>query len=278
MTTTQIDAAELKALMNQGAVKVIDGSWALDGSDMKAAFDRGHIPGASFFDIEAISDHATALPHMAPSPEAFAAAVGAMGIGERDSVVVYDRQGLFSAARVWWTFKLMGHADVRVLRGGLPAWIAAGLPVTDAETQVQSAVYRTRFRPDMVMDLNGLRQILNTDAVVLDARSAARFEGSAPEPRPGLRSGHMPGARSLPFGELISGGALKPRDELERILAARGVGANTPVITSCGSGVTAAILSMALAETGHGNVRLYDGSWAQWGQDTLDAPVVTGPA
>ena len=275
--TTQIDPAELKALLDRDAARVVDGSWALDGTDMRALYDRAHIPGAIFFDIEAISDHSTGLPHMAPSPEQFARAVGELGISADDTVVVYDRQGLFSAARVWWTFRLMGHRDVRILRGGLPAWQAAGLAESDAAPKIKTAVYTPVLQGKNIINLNELRECLDTDIVLLDARSAGRFEGSAPEPRAGLRSGHMPGSRSLPFGELIRDGALKPADELRAILDAEGADGSTPVVTSCGSGVTAAIISLALAEVGRES-RLYDGSWAQWGQETLDTPVVTGAA
>ncbi len=288
--TTQIEPAALKALLDKDAarvvdgslqavtakpVRLIDGSWSLDGTDMRALHDQAHIPGAVFFDIEAISDHASGLPHMAPSAAVFAEAVGAMGISAGDTVVVYDQQGLFSAARVWWTFRLMGHEDVRVLRGGLPAWRAAGFTVTDAVGELVPVAYTPVFRPDKVLDLKGLREVLGHGPLVLDARSAARFEGTAPEPRAGLRSGHMPGSRSLPFGELIRDGALKPADELRTILEGKGADGSTPVITSCGSGVTAAIISLALAEIGRESV-LYDGSWAEWGQETLDTPVVTG--
>jgi thiosulfate/3-mercaptopyruvate sulfurtransferase len=273
--TTQIDATALKALIDREAVRVVDGSWALDGSDMRALYRQGHIPGAVFFDIEAISDHSTGLPHMAPSPTVFAEAVGAMGISADDTVVVYDQQGLFSAARVWWTFRLMGHTDVRVLLGGLPAWRAAGFAVTDEMTPVAPAVYTPAFQPDMIMDVASVRKRLGTGTVVLDARSTARFEGAAPEPRAGLRSGHMPGSRSLPFAELIRDGALKPADELQMILDGRGADGTVPVVTTCGSGVTAAIISLALAEVGRES-RLYDGSWSEWGQETLDTPVVTG--
>ncbi len=275
--TTQIDATELKSLIDRHAVRVIDGSWALDGTDMHALYAGEHIPGAVFFDIDAISDKSSSLPHMAPSPEMFAAAVGTMGITADDTVVIYDRQGLFSAARVWWTFRLMGHRDVRILRGGLPAWREAGFSVTDAVTVAKPAVYTPVLQAENVLDLNGLRQVLGTDTVVLDARPAARFEGAAPEPRSGLRNGHMPGSRSLPFGELIRDGALKPADELRVILDGKGADGTVPVVTTCGSGVTAAIISLALAELGRES-RLYDGSWAQWGQDRLDTPVVTGEA
>jgi thiosulfate/3-mercaptopyruvate sulfurtransferase len=271
--TTQIDAKALKTLIDQSKVRVVDGSWALDGTDMHALYDQGHIPGAVFFDIEAISDTATGLPHMAPSPELFARSAGAIGISADDTVVVYDQQGLFSAARVWWTFRLMGHRDVRVLKGGLPAWRAAGLAVTDAATEPKPAVYTPAPQGGMVLDLAGMRQALDDGQVVLDARSAARFDGTAPEPRAGLRSGHMPGATSLPFGELIRDGALKPADELKAILDARGAGDGKPVVTTCGSGVTAAIISLALAEVDRPS-QLYDGSWSEWGQTALDTPVV----
>ncbi len=273
--TTQIDATALKALIDQGKVRVIDGSWALDGTDMHALYDQGHIPGAVFFDIEAISDTTTGLPHMAPSPDLFARSVGALGVSADDTVVVYDQQGLFSAARVWWTFRLMGHRDVRVLKGGLPAWRAAGFAVTDAATEPKPAAYTPTPQGGMVLDLAGMRQALDDGKIVLDARSAARFDGAAPEPRAGLRSGHMPGATSLPFGELIRDGALKPADELKTILDAKGVEDGKPVVTTCGSGVTAAIISLALAEVGRPS-QLYDGSWSEWGQDGLDTSVVTG--
>jgi thiosulfate/3-mercaptopyruvate sulfurtransferase len=275
--TTQIDARELNALIKQDAVHVVDGSWALDGTDMRALYGQSHIPGAVFFDIDAISDHTTNLPHMAPSPAAFAEAVGALGVPAYATVVVYDRQGLFSAARVWWTFRLMGHRDVRILRGGLPAWLAAGYGVTDAQTMVNTFVCTPEFDGRKAINIKELRETSDVNLVVLDARPAARFEGTAPEPRAGLRSGHMPGSRSLPFAELIRDGALKPADELRTILEAKGVDDCATVVTTCGSGVTAAIISLALAEIGR-EARLYDGSWAQWGQETLDTPVVTGAA
>ena len=273
--TTQIDAEALEALLEQDAVRVVDSSWALDGTDMHALYVQEHIPGAAFFDIDAVSDKSSGLPHMVPSPELFAAAVGTMGITAGDTVVVYDRQGLFSAARVWWTFRLMGHHDVRILRGGLPAWLDAGFSVTDTATVVKSIVYTAVLQAENVIDLNGLRRVLGTETVVLDARPSARFAGVAPEPRSGLRNGHMPGSRSLPFAELIRDGALKPADDLRAILDAKGADGSTPVVTTCGSGVTAAIISLALVELGRES-RLYDGSWAQWGQEGLDTVVVTG--
>jgi len=214
---------------------------------------------------------------MAPTPEQFAQAVGRMGIAETDHVVIYDRQGLFSAARVWWTFMLMGHEKVQVLRGGLPAWKAAGLPVSAEVATPVSTDYKPAPHPEKIIDRKTLCDNLETSNwLVLDARPHGRFEGSAPEPRTGLRSGHMPGSRSLPSGELIREGALKPKAELEQIFASYDLSDSQTVVTSCGSGVTAAIISMALAETGHTGALLYDGSWAEWGQSDLDMPVVNG--
>lgn len=274
--SAQIEPGCLKALIDKQAVRIIDGSWALDGTDMKALYGQSHIPGAVFFDLEAISDKASPLPHMAPSPAQFAEAVGQMGISAKDHVVIYDRQGLFSAARVWWTFKLMGHDKVQVLRGGLPAWQAERLSVTDAVETTAPVTYVPQPAPEKAMALTELRDILKkSNTLVLDARPAGRFAGTVPEPRAGLRSGHMPGSRSLPFGELISDGALKPRAELESILRAHGVADGADIVTTCGSGVTAAIISLALYETGHKNTQLYDGSWAEWGQTNLDTEVQT---
>lgn len=274
--TNQIEPQCLSKLIDKGAVKVVDGSWALDGTDMHALYLTDHIPGAVFFDIEAVSDHTTGLPHTAPSPEAFATAVGALGISAEDHVVVYDRQGLFSAARVWWTFKLMGHDKIQVLRGGLPAWQILHMPVTAEVPTRVATTYVPHSKPEIMIALNELRQTLEVDGgpVVLDARSKARFDGTAPEPRAGLRSGHMPGALSLPFSDLIRDGALKPRQELEAIFCNLGIADGHTVVTSCGSGVTAAIITLALTEVGHAPSRLYDGSWAEWGQETLDTPVV----
>jgi len=276
MTSTQIDPADLHKEMETGAIRVIDGSWALDGTDMRALYRQEHIHGAQFFDLDSLSDHNTPLPHMAPSPTQFAAAAGQMGISEKTPVVIYDRQGLFSAARVWWTFRLMGHENVRVLRGGLPAWKAAGFAVTDQISTPVPTTYMPIYRVEKIININDLcAKFKERDNLILDARPKARFEGTAPEPRAGLRSGHMPGSRSLPFGDLIRDGALKPRDELEAIFQSYGVPEADTIITTCGSGVTAAIISMALHETGHTATRLYDGSWAEWGQETLDTPVVT---
>jgi thiosulfate/3-mercaptopyruvate sulfurtransferase len=273
--TAQITPEALNTLISQSRVKVLDGSWALDGTDMQALYLQDHIPGAQFFDLEAVSDHSTPLPHMAPSPEQFAEAVGRMGISANDSVVIYDRQGLFSAARVWWTLKLMGHDQVHILRGGLPAWKAVGLPVTSEQETSPPVVYTPHFEPEKKISRQALADSLEAPGqLILDARPRARFEGTMPEPRASLRSGHMPGSVSLPAMELIEDGALKPRDKLEAIFANLGVEDETKVVTTCGSGVTAAIISLALHEIGHDKAFLYDGSWAEWGQIGLNTPVV----
>lgn len=267
-----ISVHELKALLEHGSVKVIDGSWALDGTNMRASYEQSHIPGAVFFDLEAICDQVTTLPHMAPTPKQFEKAVGDMGISEKSHVVIYDQKGLFSAPRIWWTFRLMGHNRVQILSGGLPAWLAAGFEDTAEPSYSQPVTYHAQYNPHLVITMKDLKAF---SGIILDARPLARFKGEAPEPRQGLRSGHMPGSRSLPFSELIQNGTLRPKSELESTLAKYGV-STTPIVTTCGSGVTAAILSLALYEAGHTDVKLYDGSWAEWGQDSLTTPVVTG--
>jgi len=272
----QISVSELSHLLNDKAVKIIDGSWALDGTDMHALYRQSHIPTAQFFDLEALSDRQSPLPHMAPPPEIFAEAIGNMSIGPGDHVVVYDRQGLFSAARIWWTFRLMGHQKVQLLRGGLPAWEAAGLPLQSGEITAQATTYPTPSLEKIIITLNELEADIKTKtSVILDARPLARFKGEVPEPRAGLRSGHMPNSLSLPFATLLDEGALKPESDLKVIFNTLGIRADTPVITTCGSGVTAAIIALALYEAGFANVRLYDGSWAEWGQVSLDTPVET---
>lgn len=252
-------------------VKIVDGSWRMPGQG--AAVDNyheQHIPGAVFFDIDAIADRQTDLPHMLPSPEAFADAVTALGVAETDRVVVYDEKGLFSAARVWWTFRAMGHEKVAVLDGGLPRWLAENRPVTTEKTIPAQTVYTPRPDPALAADADAVRAALSGGDTVLDARSAERFAGAAPDPRPGVRSGHMPGAKNLPFSSLLDGDALKPADQLSAIFTDAGIAPETRVITSCGSGVTAAVLSLALEVIGSRAHRLYDGSWSEWGKETHD--------
>lgn len=257
----------LKLNMGRDDVNVVDGSWHMPaaGRDAKAEFKAEHIPGAVFFDIDRVADTSLPLPHMLPEPEMFADAAGAMGISEDDTVVIYDSVGLFSAARVWWTFTVMGAENVRILEGGLPAWKAAGFEVTDATPLTKPANFHPVFNARQVLDLADMRhEIAKGDALILDARPRGRFEGRDPEPREGLPSGHMPGAVSLPASDLIENGALVSRNKLDLLFAAVGVAGRKPVITTCGSGVTAAIISLALAAIGHDNRALYDGSWTEW--------------
>ena len=261
---------------------VLDGSMHLPnaGRDAHAEYLAEHIPGALFFDINDIADETSPLPHMLPSTVKFASRMKRMGIGDGMRVVVYDSEGLYSAARVWWTFRVMGHTDVAVLNGGLKKWKAEGRSREDGRPAPRSERHFTpRFHAEFVRDVHDVKALIANPAVqIVDARSAGRFEGTAAEPRAGLRSGHIPGSRNVPFTTLLNGdGTLKPVAELRRIFSEAGVDTARPVVASCGSGVTAGVVALALAMIGRPDAAVYDGSWTEWGADQ-GLPIETGPA
>jgi thiosulfate/3-mercaptopyruvate sulfurtransferase len=274
-----ISTAALAARLGAPGLVLIDATWFMPGTprDARTEHARQHIPGAVFFDIDEISDDESALPHMLPSPAVFTAHARRLGVNPDSEIVVYDAHGLFSAARVWWSFRAMGHAAVRVLDGGLPAWIADGHSLEAGERSPAPGVFEARPDAGLVRDLSRVRAALGGGGEqLLDARGEARFRGEAPEPRPGLRSGHMPGALNLPFDQVLETGRLLEASELQRRFAAAGVELGRPVVTTCGSGVTASVLALALARLGAWRTAVYDGSWSEWGA-LDDTPIVTGP-
>lgn len=276
---TLVSTDWLAAHLKDPDLRVIDASWYLPGSDRNALaeYNAAHIPGARFFDIDEISDQRSNLPHMAPPPEKFISRMRAMGIGDGHQVVVYDGSGLFSAARVWWTFRLMGKMDVAVLDGGFPKWQAEGREVEDMPPVLRDRHMTVSRQNHLVKDVTQVAHAAKLgEAEIIDARGAPRFRGEVPEPRPGLRAGHIPGARNVPYTTLLNpDGTMKSLADLRATFEAAGVNLSRPAITTCGSGVTAAILSLALERLGHRNHALYDGSWAEWGMYD-DLAVATG--
>ncbi len=255
--------------LNAPDIRVLDGSMYLptDGRNGREIYLQKHVPGARFFDIDEIADDQSCLPHMLPPVEKFVARVRRMGIGDGHRVVVYDQQGIYSAARVWWMFRVFGHQDVAVLDGGLPKWEAEGRPVEAEVPDPRERHFTGRKNSALVRDVTQVaRAVKLGDEQIVDARAAGRFRGEEAEPRKGLRAGHMPGAKNVPFKTLLNDDqTMKAPDQLRAVFEAAGVDLARPVVTTCGSGVTAAILSLALARIGHSRNAVYDGSWVEWG-------------
>ncbi|WP_375257612.1 3-mercaptopyruvate sulfurtransferase [Citreimonas sp.] len=276
---TLVSTAWLARHLRDPDLRVLDASWYLPdaGRNAQAEYEAAHIPGARFVDIDDVSDARSDLPHMAPPIEKFMSRMRRIGVGDGHQVVVYDGAGLFSAARLWWLFKLMGHDDVAVLDGGLPKWQAEGREVEDMEPIIRDRHMTVRRQAHLVRDVTQVSAASKLrDAEIVDARAPERFRGEAPEPRAGLRAGHIPGSKNVPFKALLKDdGTMKDEAGLRAAFEDAGVDLGKPVITTCGSGVTAAILSLALERLGKTDHSLYDGSWSEWGQfPTL--PVATG--
>jgi len=279
MTDPLVSTAWLADRLGRDDIRTLDGSWWMpaENRDPRAEYLEAHIPGAVFFDIDAIADRTVGLPHMLPTPEAFAQAAGRLGLSRDATIVTYDTFGVRAAARVWWTLKVMGFANVFVLDGGLRAWREEDRPVESGEVVPDPTTVSPDFHPELVRDLQDVRDLVASgEAQIVDARGGPRFRAEVPEPRAGLRSGHMPGALNLPFdGLLDSDGRMRPLPAIRGAFEAARVDLSRPIVTTCGSGITASVLALALARLGREDVAVYDGSWTEWGGRT-DTPVVTG--
>ena len=278
---TLVSTEWLHAHLKDPDLRILDGSYYLPqmGRDPRAEYDAAHIPNARFFDIDDVADHGSDLPHMVPPVEKFMSRMRAMGVGDGHQVVVYDGMGLFSAARVWWLFKLMGQNNIAVLDGGLPKWQAEGRPVEDLPPVIRDRHMTVRRQNQMVKDVTQVSAASKLgDHEIIDARSPGRFRGEEPEPRVGLRPGHIPGSKNVCFKDLLNADqTMKNPVEMRQIFEAAGVDFNKPAITTCGSGVTAAVLSLGLERIGKTDHSLYDGSWSEWGMFPT-VPVATGDA
>ena len=278
---TLVSTDWLEAHLKNPDLRVLDASWFLptSGRDPRAEYETAHIPGARFFDIDDIAESRSTLPHMAPPPEKFISRMRAMGVGDGHQVVVYDTAGIFSAPRVWWTFRLMGKHDIAVLDGGFPKWLAEGREVEDMPPMLRERHITVQRHAELVKDVTQVAAASKLgDHEIIDARAPGRFEGVDPEPRPGLRMGHIPGSKNVHFATLLNpDGTMKPAVALREVFARAGVDLHKPAITTCGSGVNAAMLALALELVGHRNHAVYDGSWAEWGMYN-DLRVATGKA
>jgi thiosulfate/3-mercaptopyruvate sulfurtransferase len=273
---TVVSTEWLASRLGGAQLRIVDGSWHMPQAkrDPKREFEGAHIPGAVFFDVDGIADTSSDLPHMLPSPAAFASAVGALGIGDSDFVVVYDSRGVVSAARVWWTFRVFGHDNVGVLDGGLPKWQAENRSIASGAASPTPAPFTAKFRPELVRTVAQMRaNVEGRRDQVLDARSRGRFAATEPEPRAGLRGGHIPGSLNLPYDELYAkDGTLRPTADLRAALITAGIDLMKPVVTTCGSGITASVLALALHQSGRTDAAVYDGSWTEWG-GRADTPI-----
>ena len=278
---TLVSTSWLADHLDDPDLRILDATWFMpnEARDAKAEYETAHIPGARFFDIDDISDQRSELPHMMPPTEKFIQRMRAMGVGDGHQVVVYDSKGIFSAARVWWMFRLMGKTDVAVLDGGLPKWQAEGHPVDDLPAVIRDRHMTTNRQDQMVKDVTQVASASKlADYVIVDARAPERFRGEVAEPREGLRSGHIPNSRNVFFRDLLTAeGTMKSPEETRVIFETAGVDLTEPAILSCGSGVTAAILALAMERLGKTDHAVYDGSWSEWGT-FHDLPIATGDA